>query len=174
MRNLLAASYIVWPQLDGGGLAAYTDYLRMCPRYRMISAASAPKNAHEDEGFMSADTTPPTATSTGSTPATPEKVFVTIPQAKPNQKYHAPKNYQQPALRSLSTALVILMALSLPLVPAILIIMIAYNTYASSPDLLWLWITMFVLVEAIAIFAAIGIAREAIGVTPRSDYEAAR
>ncbi len=69
--------------------------------------------------------------------------------------------------------LVILMALSLPLVPAILIIMIAYNTFGSSPDLLWLWITMFILVEAIAIFAAIGIAREAIGVTRRSDYEAA-
>jgi hypothetical protein len=64
------------------------------------------------------------------------------------------------------------MALSLPLVPAILIIMIAYNTLGSSPDLLWLWITMFILVEAIAIFAAIGIAREAIGVTRRSDYEA--
>jgi hypothetical protein len=123
---------------------------------------------------MSANTTPPTATSTGSSPAAPEKVFVKIPQAGPGQKYHAPKNYQQPALRTLSTLLVILMALSLPLVPAILIIMIAYNTSGSSPDLLWLWITMFILVEAIAIFAAIGIAREAIGVTRRSDYESAR
>jgi hypothetical protein len=122
---------------------------------------------------MSANTTPPTATSTGSS-ATPEKVFVKIPQAGPGQKYRAPKNYAQPALRSLSALLVILMALSLPLIPAILIIMIAYNTFGSSPDLLWLWITMFVLVEAIAIFAAIGIAREAIGVTRRSDYEAAR
>jgi len=122
---------------------------------------------------MSANTTPPTATPTGSS-ATPEKVFVKIPQAGPGQKYHAPKNYQHSALSSLSTLLIILMALSLPLVPAILIIMIAYNTSGSSPDLLWLWITMFVLVEAIAIFAAIGIAREAIGVTRRSDYEGAR
>ena len=122
---------------------------------------------------MSANTTPPTATPTGSS-ATPEKVFVKIPQAGPGQKYHAPKNYQHSALSSLSTLLVILMALSLPLVPAILIIMIAYNTSGSSPDLLWLWITMFILVEAIAIFAAIGIAREAIGVTRRSDYEGAR
>jgi hypothetical protein len=128
---------------------------------------------HEDDRFMSANTTPPTATSTGAS-AAPEKVFVKIPKAGPGQKYHAPKNYAQPALRSLSTVLVILMALSLPLVPAILIIMIAYNTFGSSPDLLWLWITMFILVEAIAIFAAIGIAREAIGVTRRSDYEAAR
>ena len=122
---------------------------------------------------MSANTTPPTAAATGSS-ATPEKVYVKIPQAGPGQKYRAPKNYAQPALRSLSALLVILMALSLPLVPAILIIMIAYSTFGSSPDLLWLWITMFVLVEAIAIFAAIGIAREAIGVTRRSDYEAAR
>jgi hypothetical protein len=122
---------------------------------------------------MSANTTPPTAPSTGSS-ATPEKVFVKIPQAGPGQKYHAPKNYQHSALSSISTLLVILMALSLPLVPAILIIMIAYNTFGSSPGLLWLWITMFILVEAIAIFAAIGIAREAIGVTRRSDYEAAR
>jgi hypothetical protein len=121
---------------------------------------------------MSANTTPPTTTSTGS-PATPEKVFVKIPQAGPGQKYHAPKNYAQPALRSLTTALVILMALSLPLVPAILITMIAYNTYGSSPNLLWLWITMFILVESIAVFAAIGIAREGIGVTRRSDYGAA-
>jgi hypothetical protein len=123
--------------------------------------------------LMSANTTPPTAPSTGSS-ATPEKVFVKIPQAGPGQKYHAPKNYQHSALSSISTLLVILMALSLPLVPAILIIMIAYNTFGSSPGLLWLWITMFILVEAIAIFAAIGIAREAIGVTRRSDYEAAR
>jgi hypothetical protein len=119
---------------------------------------------------MSANTTPPTAASTGSS-ATSEKVFVKIPQAGPGQKYQAPKNYQHSALSSLSTVLVILMALSLPLIPAILIIMIAYNTFGSSPDLLWLWITMFILVEAIAVFAAIGIAREAIGVTRRSDYE---
>ena len=122
---------------------------------------------------MSANTTPPTATSTGSS-ATPEKVFVKIPQAGPGQKYHAPKNYEHPALSSLSALLVLLMALSLPLVPAILIIMIAYNTVGEAPGLLWLWITMFILVETIAIFVAIGIAREAIGVTRRSDYEAAR
>ena len=121
---------------------------------------------------MSANTTPPTTASAGSS-ASPEKVFVKIPQAGPGQKYRAPKNFQHPALSSLSTLLVILMALSLPLVPAILIIMIAYNTLGSSPYLLWLWITMFILVEAIAIFVAIGIAREAIGVTRRSDYEAA-
>jgi len=121
---------------------------------------------------MSANTTPPTTTSTGS-PAAPEKVFVKIPQAGPGQKYHAPKNFEHPALRALSTVAVIVMALSLPLVPAILIVMIAFNTFGSEPNLLWLWITIFVLVEAIAIFAAIGIAREAIGVTHRSDYETA-
>jgi hypothetical protein len=121
---------------------------------------------------MSANTTPPTTTSTGS-PAAPEKVFVKIPQAGPGQKYHAPKNFEHPALRALSTVTVILMALSLPLVPAILIVMIAFNTFGSEPNLLWLWITIFVLVEAIAVFAAIGIAREAIGVTRRSDYETA-
>jgi hypothetical protein len=130
------------------------------------------EESHEDDRLMSANTTPPTTTSTGSS-ATPEKVFVKIPQAGPGQKYRAPKNYAHPALSSLSTLLVILMALSLPLIPAILIIMIAYNTLGSSPDLLWLWITMFILVEAIAVFVAIGIAREAIGVTRRSDYETA-
>jgi hypothetical protein len=122
---------------------------------------------------MSANTPPPTAASTGSA-ATPEKVFVKIPQAGPGQKYHAPKNYQRSALSSLSSLLVILLALSLPLVPAILIIMIAYNTLGEAPELLWLWITMFILVEAIAIFVAIGIAREAIGVARRSDYAPAR
>ena len=115
--------------------------------------------AHKDDRHMSANTTPPTTASAGSS-ASPEKVFVKIPQAGPGQKYRAPKNFQHPALSSLSTLLVILMALSLPLVPAILIIMIAYNTLGSSPYLLWLWITMFILVEAI-------------GVTRRSDYEAA-
>lgn len=122
---------------------------------------------------MSANTTPPNVTPTETAQAAPEKVFVKIPQAGPRQKYRAPKNFQHPALSLLSTLVVILMALSLPLVPAILIVMIAYNTSGSSPDLLWLWITMFILVEAIAIFAAIGIAREAIGFTRRSDYETA-
>jgi hypothetical protein len=121
---------------------------------------------------MSANTTPPTTESAGPQ-ATPEKVFVKIPQAGPGQHYQAPKNFQQPLLRVLSTLAVIAMALSLPFVPAILIIMIAANTSNSEPYLLWLWITMFVLVEAIAIFVAIGVAREAIGVTRRSDYELA-
>jgi hypothetical protein len=120
--------------------------------------------------------TPPT------TPATPpaEKpakaatgpVYVEIPRAKPGQEYRAPKNYQRSGLAALGKLVVVLACASLPIVPAAIIGMIVWTTYATEPYLLWLWATMTILVVGFAIFVAFGLAREAIGVQHAGDYEA--
>ncbi len=107
----------------------------------------------------------PTADATSAeTPATPKRVFVEIPRLAPGQGYHAPKNYQQPMLDLLSKAFIVLMCLALPLAPAVIFVMILVFSQAINEGLLWVWITMILLIEPIAILIALGIAREALGV----------
>lgn len=119
---------------------------------------------------MSADTTP---TSPAAQPL--ERVYVKIPKAGPGQGYHAPKNFQKPLLDLLSRLAIIAICLSIPLVPGVIIGMIVATTYQTEPGLLWLWGAMTILIEAIAIFVAIGVAREALGVSsPRDHLPAAR
>lgn len=104
-------------------------------------------------------------------PGQPERVYVTIPRAKPGQGYSAPKNYAQPGLSQLGRLVIILSCLMLPIIPGLIIVMIVWHTFASEPYLLWLWIVMTLVVEPLAIFVAIGLGREAIGVQSASDYE---
>ncbi len=100
-----------------------------------------------------------------------EKVYIEIPRAKPGQGYHAPKNYQRSGLEALGRLVIVLACLSLPIVPAMIIGMIVWTTYATEPYLLWLWATMTVLVVGFAIFVAWGLAREAIGVPRAADFQ---
>jgi hypothetical protein len=93
----------------------------------------------------------------------PEKVFVPIPKAGPGQGYSAPKNYQRPTLQALSTLLVTLLCLSLPVVPGGLIILLLATDTNARDSLLWLFIPLGIFVVAIAVFVAIGIWREALG-----------
>ena len=109
---------------------------------------------------MSADTTPNT---TPETQATPEKVYVKIPKAGPGQGYHAPKNYQQPLLDSLSKIIIFLLCLSIPLATGLIFGMILGFSETSRTQFLWVWIPMIVLIEGIAILVAIGVGREALG-----------
>ncbi len=108
---------------------------------------------------MSADTTPNT---TPETQAAPEKVYVKIPKAGPGQGYHAPKNYQQPLLDSLSKIIIFLLCLSIPLATGLIFGMIlGFSRFRV--EFLWVWIPMIVLIEGIAILVAIGVGREALG-----------
>lgn len=109
---------------------------------------------------MSADTTPNT---TPETQAAPEKVYVKIPKAGPGQGYHAPKNYQQPLLDSLSKIIIVLLCASIPLATGLIFGMILGFSATSRTQFLWLWIPMIILIESIAILVAIGIGREALG-----------
>lgn len=113
---------------------------------------------------MSADTTPNTTPNTSpETQATPEKVYVKIPKAGPGQGYHAPKNYQQPLLDSLSKIIIFLLCLSIPLATGLIFGMILGFSETSRTQFLWVWIPMIVLIEGIAILVAIGVGREALG-----------
>ena len=106
-----------------------------------------------------------------------ERVFVKIPKAGPGQGYQAPRNFQNPFMTFIWKAATVLMCLSLPLVPGIIIVLIVFlppsDGYqnAFQEGLLWLWIPMILFVEAIAIFAAYNIAREALGYSGATDYE---
>jgi hypothetical protein len=114
---------------------------------------------------MSTDTS-----STTGTPPQRDLVFVPIPKATPEQRYHAPNNFRRPLLSVLGTTLVAGACLSLLAVPAIIILMMGANTYKTEPNLLWIWVMMFVFLEVIAVFTATNLWREALGYTSHQDY----
>lgn len=116
---------------------------------------------------MSTDTTP---TPPASTPTTPERVYVKIPKAGPGQGYKAPKNYQHPLMDQLSRLAIIGLCLSLPAAPALIFAFILGGSELNRNGYLWIWAPMIVLVEVIAIFVAIGIGREALGVAGSHGY----
>lgn len=108
---------------------------------------------------MSADTQP-----TVQATAPDDERFVQIPRAKPGQEYRAPKNMRQPLLDGFYRLAVTLLCLSLPIAPAVIFFMMLVYSKAIQYGLLWLWATMIVIVEVIAIGVAWGIAREALGI----------
>ena len=114
---------------------------------------------------MSTDTTPST-----STPAAPERVYVKIPKAGPGQGYKSPKNYQHPLIDLLTKLAIIGLSLSLPLAPALIFAFILGASELNRDGYLWVWVPMIVLTEAIAIFVAIGIGREAWGIAGSNGY----
>ena len=114
---------------------------------------------------MSTDTTPST-----STPAAPEKVYVTIPKAEPGQSYRAPKNYQHPLIDLASKLAIIGLCISLPVAPALIFAFILGASELNRSSYLWVWVPMIVLTESIAVFVAIGVGREALGVAGSHGY----
>jgi hypothetical protein len=72
-------------------------------------------------------------------------------------------------MQALSTLLIVVMCLALPVIPLVIIGLILFlpasggATNAYQEGFLWLWIPMFLFVEAIAISVAIGVSREALG-----------
>jgi hypothetical protein len=109
---------------------------------------------------MSADTEP-----TAQTSAQDAERFVKIPRALPGQEYRAPKNVRNPLLSGIYRITVVLLCLSLPVAPAIIFFMILAFSKAIQFGLLWVWITMIIFIEVIAIAVAWGIAREALGIS---------
>jgi len=110
-------------------------------------------------------TTPPSAQNA----AADNRVFVEIPRAKPGQGYRAPKNLDNPLLTLLSRLVVFLICLAILIIPGVIMAMIMFlplqagHNNASQAGLLWLWIPMFIFVEAIAVFLAVNIYREFTG-----------
>jgi hypothetical protein len=113
---------------------------------------------------MSSDT--PASSSGGSNNAGDNRVFVEIPKAGPGQGYRAPQNFDHPAITRLSTVVVWLCCAALVIAPAFVIGLICFmpGSHALSSGFAWLWIVMFLLTESIAVFSAIGIYREAVGI----------
>lgn len=110
------------------------------------------------------------ASTSASEQATTGPVFVQIPKAGPGQGYKAPKNFQQPGLDLLWRVLVVLLCLSLPVAVGGIIVMIFILDHASAINLIWLWVSLGLFVEIIAIFCAINIGREALGNAGSGQY----
>lgn len=111
---------------------------------------------------MDTDTTD---TTSKSAPATPERVYIEIPRAKPGQGYRAPKNMQRPLLDALAKLVTILLCGSLPAAPALIFALVLGFDPGARLHYLWLWIPMIVLIETIAVLVAIGLAREALAIS---------
>ncbi|HLZ22221.1 MAG TPA: hypothetical protein VKQ30_08880 [Ktedonobacterales bacterium] len=107
---------------------------------------------------------------TPTTSATPERVFVQIPKAGPGQGYQAPKNYSHPLLQMLSKIAIFLLCLSLPIASGGIIVMILILDQTARDTQLWLWIPLGILIEAFAIFVAIGVGNEANGMSGANMY----
>jgi hypothetical protein len=112
--------------------------------------------------------------------ATDNRVFVKIPQAGPGQSYKAPKNYDHPLLNLVSRLATLAICLAIPLIPGVIVGMImflplpggAHN--ALQAGFAWLWIPMFLFVEAFAVFLAVNVYREAVGSAGEDTYRRAR
>lgn len=111
-----------------------------------------------------------TQAQTPTTSDTPERVFVPIPKAGPGQGYHAPKNFEHPLLQTLSRIAIFLLCLSLPIASGGIIVMILILDPVARDTQLWLWIPLGLLVEAFAIFLAVGIWGEANGIAGANRY----
>lgn len=115
---------------------------------------------------MSTDTSPssPTPSSSG-TQAEPRRVYVEIPRAKPGQGYHAPTIYRRPLLTFVQQVFTILLCASIPGAVTLIFAMILANDPNSRTEFLWIWVPLIIFVEALAIFLAIGVGREALGLS---------
>jgi hypothetical protein len=113
---------------------------------------------------MSSDTS--ASSSGGETNPGDTRVFVEIPKAGPGQGYHAPQNFDHPTMTKLSSVVVWLLCAALVAAPAFVIGLICFmpGSHALASGFAWLWIVMFLLTESIAVFSAIGIYREAVGI----------
>ncbi len=111
-------------------------------------------------------TNSPDSESGGSSPTTDTRVFVEIPKAGPGQGYRAPQNFNHPAMDRLGQLVVWLLCAALIVAPAFVIGLICFlpGSHALQAGFAWLWIVMFLLTESIAIFSAVGIYREAVGI----------
>jgi hypothetical protein len=114
---------------------------------------------------MSSDTS---ASSSGgaASSAGDNRVFVEIPKAGPGQGYRAPKNFEHPVMTRLGTLVVWVLCVALVVAPAFVIGLICFmpGSDALASGFAWLWIVMFLLTESIAVFSAIGIYRETLGI----------
>ena len=115
---------------------------------------------------MSADSPAPGSQASGAGSAD-NRVFVEIPKAGPGQGYRAPKNLYSPLLEGLSRLLIWLVCAALVIAPAFVIGLICFapGSHALQFGFAWLWIVMFLLTESIGVFSAVGIYREATGIS---------
>jgi hypothetical protein len=117
---------------------------------------------------MTATTPEPSGTTT---PAKPEKpLYVKLPPPGVTHGSRPPTDAAHPLRQGLGTLLAAALCLSLPLAPAIIMALLLIQPATQREGLVWLWVTMFVLIEGIAIFCATGLWSELTGWASRTRY----
>ena len=82
-----------------------------------------------------------------------------------------PTNLPTPLLQALGQLLALALCLSLPVAVGVILVLLAIFNIRNGGGLLWLWIPMFLFVEPIALFCAVGIWRELTGWSSARDYQ---
>ncbi len=107
----------------------------------------------------------------GAAPAKPEKpLYVKLPPPGLTHGSRAPTDAAHPLWQGLGTLLAAVLCLSLPLAPATIMALLLIQPTTRSEGLVWLWVSMIVVIESIAIFCALGLWRELTGWASRTKY----
>jgi hypothetical protein len=105
-------------------------------------------------------------------PAKPEKpLYVKLPPPGATHGSRPPTDAAHPLRQSAGTLLAAVLCLSLPLAPATIMTLLLIQPATQREGLTWLWVAMIVLIEAIAIFCAVGLWRELNGWSSRTNYQ---
>jgi hypothetical protein len=113
--------------------------------------------------------TPPESASAA--PAKPEKpLYVKLPPPGVTHGSRRPTDAAKPLWQGLGTLLAAALCLSLPAAPGVILSLLLTQPSTQREGLAWLWVTMIVLIEGIAIFCALGLWRELTGWTGRTRY----
>jgi hypothetical protein len=82
-----------------------------------------------------------------------------------------PTNLPNPLLQTVGQLFALALCLSLPIAVGVIVVLLAIYNIRNGGGLLWLWIPMFLFIEPIALFCAVGIWRELTGWTSPRDYQ---
>jgi hypothetical protein len=117
---------------------------------------------------MTATTPEPSGTAPPTKPDKP--LYVKLPPPGVTHGSRPPTDAAHPLRQGLGTLLAAALCLSLPLAPATIMALLLIQPATQREGLVWLWVTMFVLIEGIAIFCATGLWRELTGWASRTRY----
>ncbi|HEY7984386.1 MAG TPA: hypothetical protein VID73_09470 [Ktedonobacterales bacterium] len=106
------------------------------------------------------------------TPATPEKpLYVKLPPPGATHGSRPPTDAAHPLWQGLGTLLAAALCLSLPLAPLTIMSLLLIQPATRTEGLIWLWVTMIILIEGLAIFCGLGLWRELTGWSGRTRYQ---
>lgn len=100
-----------------------------------------------------------------------EPVYVKLPPPGTAQASRRPTDAPNPLLRYGGPIVAFALCCTLPLAPALIMILLMIQPGSSVHGFFWLWIPMFIFIEGMALLVAYGIWREMSGYSRAADFE---